>query len=238
MRLPKPLFVVCLLACFASVATAEHDPTARTSSPDLAKAVTFAYYPALRKLEVRVSGASSEAFGDRNATAFVCRQGDDHILVQKTFPVAGKETTYSMDLPALEDGTYELRVSLDGEPAQTTRKYFKHKNFAWLGNALGKSETIYPPFEPIQVKDRDVAVVLRTYRMNGFGLWDSVRSEGKEVLARPIVLRVQTEAGEQQWQFGDSRWMTVQPHLAVFGPRRQSKQFTCARGPPSNTTAA
>ncbi len=31
--------------------------------------------------------------------------------------------------------------------------------------------------------------------MNGFGLWDSVKSEGKEILAQPIVLRVQTEAG-------------------------------------------
>jgi len=216
MRLSKCLFTLYVLACLASVTAAEHASTAGTPIPDWAKAVTFAYYPGLRKLEVRVSGESSETFSDGNATVLVCRQGDDRILAQKTFHVAAKESTCSIDLPVLEDGTYELRVALSGEPAQTTRKYFKHKNFVWLGNTLGKSETIYPPFEPIRVNDGDVTVVLRTYRMNGFGLWDSVRSEGKEVLAQPMVLHVQTEAGEQQWQFGDSRWTTVQPHLAVF----------------------
>ena len=96
------------------------------------------------------------------------------------------------------------------------RRSFKHKNFVWLGNTLGKNDTIYPPFEPIRVKDREAEVVLRTYAVNGFGLWDSVKSEGREILAGPIVLRVQTETGEQRWQFDNGRWTTVQPHRAVF----------------------
>ena len=158
--------------------------------------------------------AKTRSTSERRATSgtcSVCRQGDDPHWSKKTFSVAGKESRGSMNLPAMEDGTYELRVALGGEPPTTTRKYFKHKNFAWLGNTLGKSETIYPPFEPIRVKDRDGGCAADVPKMAS-GLWDSVKSEGKEILAQPMVLRVQTEDGEQQWQFGDSGWTTVQPH--------------------------
>ena len=38
------------------------------------------------------------------------RQGDDHALVQKPLDAAGKESVRLIDLPAMEDGIYELRV--------------------------------------------------------------------------------------------------------------------------------
>ena len=203
MRLPRLLFALCVLAAGAELASRG------TSNPDWEKATTFAYYPGLRGLEVRVKEATS-------GTCSVWRQGDDHALVQEPLNAAGKESVCLIDLPAMEDGVYELRVTLDNDPPTMVRRSFEHKNFVWLGNTLGKNDTIYPPFEPIRVKDREAEVVLRTYAINGFGLWDSVKSEGKEILAGPIVLRVQTEAGEQQWQFDNGRWTTVQPHLAVF----------------------
>lgn len=204
MRSAELLFALCMLAAAAAPAS-----RGDTAGADLEQATTFAYYPGLRKLEVRVKDTTSGTFS-------VWRQGDDHALVRKTFDAAGKESASLIDLPAMEDGIYELRVVSDRDPTRMVRRYFKHTNFVWLGNALGKNDTIYPPFEPIRVKDPDADVVLRTYRMNGFGLWDSVKSEGKEILAKPIVLRVQTEAGEQRWQFDEGRWTTVQPHLAVF----------------------
>jgi len=52
--------------------------------------------------------------------------------------------------------------------------------------------------------------------MNGFGLWDSVISKGKEILASPIVLRIKTAAGEGKWQFKSGKWTTIKPHLAVY----------------------
>jgi hypothetical protein len=217
MRLTRALLALYVSVQLASAAHAQPPSTGEAMNSDWASATTFAYYPGLHKLEVQVKGAALQAPDAKNmATASVYRQRDDHALVQKTFSVADKEGTWLVDLPAMEDGTYELRVSLDSDPARTTRKFFKHKNFVWLGNTLGKNDAIYPPFEPVHVKGKDAGVVLRRYKMNGFGLWDSVTSEEKEILAKPIVLRVQTEAGEQQWQFGDSRWTTIQPHLAVF----------------------
>ena len=206
MRLRQLLFVLGVLSASAGFASGE------PARPDLEKATTFAYYPGLRKLEVRVQDTTP-------GICSVCRQGDNRPLTQKALEVAGKRSACLLDLPAMEDGVYELHVAFDSDPAATVRKCFKHKNFVWLGNTLGKSNTIYPPFEPIRVQGRKAEVVLRTYTMNGFGLWDNVKSEGKEILAQPIVLRVQTEAGEQQWQCDDGRWTTVQPHRAVFEAR-------------------
>lgn len=200
------LIALCVLTATAGLASSG------APSPDFEKATAFAYYPGLRRLEVRVKDAAS-------TTLSVWRPGEDRALVQRTFEATGPENVCLIDLPAMEDGTYELRIVRDNDPAKIVRRSFKHKNFVWLGNALGKDDTIYPPFEPIRVEGRNAKVVLRTCRMNGFGLWDSVESEGKEILASPIVLRAQTEAGEQQWQFDDGRWTTVQPHLAVFESR-------------------
>ena len=71
---------------------------------------------------------------------------------------------------------------------------------------MGKDLAVYLPFQPVKVEDRAAEVVLRTYIMNGFGLWDSVKSQGKEVLAAPIRLRVETVAGEQDWRFAAGQW--------------------------------
>lgn len=126
MKLRRLPLVLNLFGCLALAAGEERSSTADTSGPDPTKATTFAYYPSLRMLEVRVKDTSPGASGgEHTATAVVYRQGDDRALAQKTFRTAGKESTCSIDLPALEDGTYELRVSLDGEPAQTVRKHFK-----------------------------------------------------------------------------------------------------------------
>ncbi len=209
MRLPRLLLALHMLGYFVPTATAQP----ASSGPDLASATTFAYYPGLHKIEVWIPSAKGDA------VASVWRQGDDHALAQKTVGAADKKGRCLIDLPAMEDGLYELRVTLNGDPARTVRKSFKHKNFAWLGNTLGKDQTIYPPFEPIRVDGRDAEVVLRTLRMNGLGLWDSVKSQGKDILAKPIILRVQTEAGEQQWQFDGGKWTTIQPHVAVFEAR-------------------
>ena len=98
----------------------------------------------------------------------------------------------------------------------TAVKRFKHKNYPWLGNELGKTGDVYPPFRPVKVEGRAAEVVLRTYTFNDFGLWDSVKSQGKEILAAPIRLRVETAAGEQDWQFAPGQWTVCEPRRAVY----------------------
>src|SRR5579885_3370744 len=115
----------------------------------------------------------------------------------------------------LADGTYELRVAL-GESGPFTAKQFEHKNFPWLGNKLGTSREVYPPYQPILVEGREARVVLRSYRMNDLGLWDSVVSEGRELLAAPVTLHVSTDEGEERWQSTAGQWVSVEPDRAVY----------------------
>jgi len=120
-----------------------------------------------------------------------------------------------LDLPTLADGVYDVHVAVPGGGPDVVKR-FKHKNYPWLGNSLGKSDAVYPPFRPIKIDDRTAEVVLRKYVMNGFGLWDHVESQGKEILAAPIRLRVETTAGEQEWRLAGGRWTVREPRRAVY----------------------
>ncbi len=184
---------------------------------ELEKVIAFAYYPGLRKLEVRI-GKPLSLTANREAlfVAEVWRPANGRRVARRTFVAAEHGGRCLMELPALADAAYELRVYPKLHPNALVRRGFQHKDFPWLGNTLGKSDAVYPPFEPIRVVEREASVVLRTHRMNGFGLWDSVVSRGKEMLAAPITLRLRTDQGEAAWQFGEGRWMSLQPHRAVF----------------------
>ena len=182
-------------------------------SSALERAATIAYYPSLRKLAVNLVDAAAIGTA-KEAGVEVRRKDDARPVVQGKLPLSPRGGQVVLDLPALADGAYEVHLSLPGGP--TAVKRFKHKNYSWLGNELGKSRSIYPPFQPVKVEGRAANVVLRTYVMNGFGLWDSVKSQGKEILAAPIRLRVETAAGEQDWRFVGGQWTIHEPWRAVY----------------------
>ncbi|MGQ9697558.1 MAG: glycoside hydrolase domain-containing protein [Armatimonadota bacterium] len=205
-----------MFACLSLAVSAVVLRTASTDEPGgsaLEKATTFAYYPGLRKLEVRVSAVGSA--DAQRLTAEVRAQGEGRAVARRAFLATNKGGACLISLPRLRDGVYELTVST-ADGSQHVVRHFKHRNFEWLGNDLGKSRTVYPPFEPVQVHGTQVRVVLRTYRMNRFGLWDSVVSQGKELLAAPIVLRAVVEGKQARWRFRKGRWRSLAVDTAVY----------------------
>ena len=191
-------------------------PVLGTKNSSIEKATSFAYYPGLRKMEVRIANPTADVLaGNRVAQAHIRLDGKPQIIAKESFPVSENGGYCLLDLPPMEDGDYTLTISL-GTNGSSVSKSFKHKNYSWLGNNLGKNNTVYPPFTPITVRGEEVDVVLRTYKLNSFGLFDSIKSEGKEILAAPIVLRVLTAGGEQKWEFEKGQWTVTLPHLAVY----------------------
>ena len=75
---------------------------------------------------------------------------------------------------------------------------------------------VFPPYTPVKAGGNKVDVVLREYTMNGFGLWDSVISESKELLAAPIALHAEGEKGELSWQFGPASWSKTAANVATY----------------------
>ncbi|MFA6567020.1 MAG: glycoside hydrolase domain-containing protein [Victivallales bacterium] len=141
--------------------------------------------------------------------------GKEILRVDRDF----NEKLEKLETPKLADGAYTLSVvvNIDGKELKSEPWTFESKQFPWQANDLGISNEIFPPFEAIQVDGNTASVVLRKYRMNGFGLWDSVLSQGRELLAAPVRLCYETESGKEgSWEFAEGKFVLSEPHLAKY----------------------
>ena len=191
--------------------------TCRAQSPQtpfmLEKAATIAYYPSLRKLAVRLSGCRGDRHGEggrrRGATQGRCPAGGEGKL-----PLSPKGGQVVLDLPARPTApTRYIFPCLGGGP--TAVKRFKHKNYPGWAMSWGRQRRL-SALPAGQGRRPSAEVVLRTYIMNGLRTVDSVKSQGKEILAAPIRLRVETAAGEQDWRFAGGQWTACEPCQAVY----------------------
>jgi len=76
-------------------------------------------------------------------------------------------------------------------------------------------EVVIPPWTPLKVMGREVQCWGRTHRLNGFGFWDSVKSQKNEVLAAPIRLRAYSGGKELKWELGKPSVTESVPHRVV-----------------------
>jgi len=157
--------------------------------PDPAAAVRISYYPTycFVRLKIDTAELGKEAEKLHSGTAIVTDEAGTELINEKV-TWEGTRAVREFKLPDLPDGTYTLTFVLHGynEPFVRT---FRRIRFPFEGNRLGITKKVYPPFEPVRVAGRNVDVVLRSYRAGDLGLWDSVRSLGKEMLAAPISLK-------------------------------------------------
>ena len=125
----------------------------------------------------------------------------------------------SLTIPRLDDGFFTLSacaVFKDGHVEPGGESSFANKHFPWEKNKLGITNEIFPPFTPVRVEDQSVSVVSRTYTMNGFGLWDHVISKGRDLLAAPITIKMQTETGDLKWTSAKGKCIKSDPNVAIF----------------------
>lgn len=102
-------------------------------------------------------------------------------------------TKKAFTLPEFPEGEYVITAVLNKQPEQKITKTYVRKVFPFEGNSIGITDTIYAPFEPVKVQGDKVSVVCREYTGGSLGLWSSVKSLGKEILAAPIVLKADGE---------------------------------------------
>ncbi len=176
----------CLVLCFICGAAGAQF----TTDLNAELSAKIAYYPSHDTLELRS--------GDR----FLRTDGTVHIInesgktVQKQ-PVKFRKASRRkfVKIEPLEPGMYTVRLTgEDYGNAVETR--ILHQDFDWEGNTLGITDRVVRPFEPIQVEDRTIEVVLRRYHLSGLGLPEQIearsqdrRSDYKNLLAAPMTLR-------------------------------------------------
>ena len=131
----------------------------------------------------------------------------------------------ALRLPELADGSHTLKASVklkDGRVTEGGEFRFYHRRFDWTGNTLGMTEEVFPPFEPVKTSGASVAVVSRSMKMNGFGLWDEVESLGRSVLAGPMAVRFETAAGPGQWKQSGGRFVKQAANETVYEASSES----------------
>jgi hypothetical protein len=199
------------------------------TGPNPQAAAKIGYYPSLDLLTVRLKPdeLGEEKGGIRSASIKVTNSAGKQLL-QKNLQWAEdqKVGVGEYELSDIDDGTYSVTIELEGVEEPLTRT-FERKHFVWEGNRLGVTNEIYPPFEPIQLDERDVSVALRRYRVNGLGLWDSVRARGneessdfQELLAGPVAVKVSEDSSEITAEGasigGQGKFTSVKDHAAVY----------------------
>jgi hypothetical protein len=162
------------------------------------ESVGVAVYPTYKLLKVNVSavqlvadpdGADKDKLSD-SAVVTIARDGQELArdtlswdLAQKQFGT-GKQFTLK-EMPA---GDYTITTRFNKHPEPIVKKYTRVV-FPWEGTKVGVTDKIYPPFTPVRATPTTTAVVGREYGVGDLGLWNSIKSLGKELLAGPIVVR-------------------------------------------------
>lgn len=188
----------------------------------------FSYLPGLRKLAVSFRpnyDFVEKALGSRGFEAVKgCRAVDFEVV-----PEAGgaalakgqilldpqKQGQTVMEIPDFPDGKYAVEYVFPNTRIRLP-KLITRKQFPWENNSLGISAKVYPPFEAVVVKKNTVAIAQRKYEINGFGMFDKVVSKGRDLLASPIVLRLETSKGEEKFGNVKVDCVSAKPEKAVF----------------------
>lgn len=156
-------------------------------------AFRFAYYPYRNRMRILadVNGLRKDAVL-RKLTAEVRRRGGGDVVRREAFDVGAFQDgrqEIALALPPLE-GEYEIALTAEGEnvPSRALVHELQRKVFPWERNRLGRSTSVYPPFEPITMEGRRLRTVLREHRLNDVGLWDQVTAASAETgVTKPIL---------------------------------------------------
>ena len=182
----------------------------------------IAYYPSMNKFGARLDFSLVENADRLTEAGIEIRDSEGKTLFTDTVAIDGKIIEKYFDIPDLPDGIYTARAIL-AEGKTVMEKPFERIHFPWEGNALGESDEILAPFEPVRTEGDQVNVVLRSHRMNGFGLWDSVTAKGRELLAAPMTLELETAAGREEWTAATVNLTEAKQNLAKYEARAESR---------------
>ena len=167
----------------------------------------FSYSPTRGKLGVRME--TKDQAGEKTASFTVSGVADGKEIAGFSLPAREWARTI-VSLPEL-DGEYEIAMTLDGK---TEKKRFERRHFPWEGNTLGKSETVYPPFTPIEVSGAGegarLKTVLREHVLGAGGLPASIEAAGRQLFAGPARL----VAGDEEMK-GTLEIVSAKPNRVV-----------------------
>lgn len=101
----------------------------------------------------------------------------------------------------LEETPFTIRLKVSGEVLEDggDSDDWRLSRLRWLDSTIGLEETVPPPYTPVRVKGNHAEVLGRSLRLGSLGFPESVTSNGREILAAPLRLVVETGGREMRW---------------------------------------
>lgn len=138
----------------------------------------FAIYPYLKKGTIRFDAESGLTH------AVISVKSGNTVLSRQKFAPLKKENICTFALPKLQDGTYELELTMykGTVKIRSSKQSFLRKVFPWENNNLGITDVVYPPFKDLKVSGNKLKSVMTEFSFDGTGLYSSVKPAGEEIL--------------------------------------------------------
>jgi len=167
---------------------------AATAKAEEAFDFRIGWHPTPKLLHCRVDYT---AFKDRERVkalrVVVTDSASGTTVAEKTLPAAAEAVVDArIDLPSLGAGDFRVGLFVDADTAATqpvkTCEFEHAADFPWIGERIGISDEVIPPFTPIEVDGNEAAVILRRYTFGSTGLPEQITSLGRPILAGPVRL--------------------------------------------------
>ncbi len=134
------------------------------------------------------------------------REPGGRVLSKAEADFRGTRAWAWLGVRGVRPGRYEVAIRAVGKSG---REFFSEVRQvkippkpAWLGNKLGISDRIYPPFKPLRYSGRAILPWGRRYEFGVLPFPSRVVSRGEDLLAGPIRLIAVVNGRQQKWQGG------------------------------------
>jgi hypothetical protein len=77
---------------------------------------------------------------------------------------------------------------------------WRQARLRWLNSTIAIDDGVTRPYTPLKLQGRTVSCLGREVRFAGTSFPESIQSNGREILARPILMVVETSEGEVDWR--------------------------------------
>lgn len=131
----------------------------------------------------------------------------------------------------LPEVAVKLRLNVSGPVLADAgdRDLWRLSRLRWLDSTLGIDDDVTPPYTALKAQGRAVSGLGRTVRFGQGGLPESIESNGREILSRPMGLTIDTSAGPVVWKPDTNRLLEAKPGFVV-------RESTATGGPFTLTT--
>jgi hypothetical protein len=181
----------------------------------------------LRSCDVTITGPDGQKIAARSMEEFTG-------VVPRGSVAAEERTEYtalarrSLTVGDLREGTYNVTARLEGrEVPDTLSATFRRVKLPWEDSELGVSDRVLPPWTPLKYDPERGEMTMwgRRYTFAPSGLFQQLRTAGKDVLTRPVRLEAATVDGEVEFQSISELTLPERTKSAITTKGKLSGQF-------------